>query len=690
MSQPIAPESTRQAKSAESTKASPQAPSLRAKIFYSLFGLVAVVEILVFGLVFLVADTIGQKWAYEHLEQESQKLATQMHNTDYLAFWGQYPYRISLIAESGAVVYDNRVNVAELDNHKDREEVRAALAQGHGYMERKSTSTKYKALYYARYLPEYHLIVRISMSQRDVHAFFLPVLGYMGVILALTLVLSALLARYLTRSIIAPLNTLSALDSKGFSIPYGELAPFFTKIIAQKKQLKKQLKIIRRQQQQFQAISQNINEGVVLLDSKKTILSYNERAKELVPYLDSRKIVAPESNAPDSGERDSRALGAVCNAPDSRVIDSSAQASSLESKSHAIQSDVFGFIDFSLAQIQTSELQIEHKHIECIALPIWGKARPKAFAVLLLDRSQIYQIQAMRREFSANVTHELKTPLSVIMASSEMMKQGLIAEKDFMTFVDKIHEECKRLLEIINDILKLSFFDEGGSELERVPVRLYDIAQLVLNALAPLSESKQLRVKLMCDGLDSHVLGAPHLLQDMLYNLCENAIKYNKDGGELEVRICSARLKAQRWLEVDFAKLAPESPESQKSTRANSTPKDPTARRECVPESCTLDSGLQDSNAIDLSALTPITPRATLPQDLLLLVVRDSGIGIPSDEIARVFERFYRVDKSRSKKLGGTGLGLSIVKHIALYHGAHMFVRSELEKGSEVLILFER
>ena len=650
MSTSTAPESSlRPQHSKQPSSRMRTAPHLRSKIFYSLFGLVVVVEIVVFGLVLLVADSMGRTWAREHLEQESNKLIAQMHNTDYLAFWGQYPYRISLITESGAVVYDNRINTTELDNHRQREEVQAALESGRGYMERKSTSTKYKSLYYARYVPEFHLIVRISINQQDVYAFFLPILGYMGVILALGLALSALLAHYLTRSIIAPLNTLSTLDSKSFQIPYAELAPFFTKIIAQKKQLKKQLKIIRRQQQQFQAISQNINEGVVLLDSKRKVLGYNASARAILPHIDSGSFGAWSA--------DSRAKSSP---PESKE----AESSTPESSTHAIQGDIFSFIDFSSAQIQTNELQISDTHIECIALPIWGKTKPKAFAVLLLDRSQMRQIQAMRREFSANVTHELKTPLSVIMASSEMMKQGLIAEKDFMLFFDKIYEECKRLLEIINDILKLSFFDEGGKELEKTPVRMYELAQIVLHSLAPLIEEKHLHTKLVCKARESSVLGVTHLLQDMLYNLCENAIKYNKENGALEIFICNARAQGL------VLELIGDSGE-------------------------VVDSGLEsrlmgDSHMLDLAQFTLITPALPLPQNLLLVAVCDSGIGIPSGEIARVFERFYRVDKSRSKKLGGTGLGLSIVKHIALYHGAQIFIRSEVGQGSEVVMLFKR
>lgn len=574
--------------------------SLQAKIFYSIFGLVAGVEIAIFGLFFLAAEVIGQKWAYEHLELESKKLITQMHNTDYLAFWAQYPYRISLITEEGVVIYDNTISAVDLDNHKDRKEVQMALAIGKGYIERKSTNTLYKALYYASYLPEYQLILRVSMNQRDIYAFLLPILGYMAILLIITLFVSTIITSYLTRSIVAPLNNLSALDTKKFHTPYRELVPFFYKIITQRKQLKKQLKIIRRQQQQFQAISQNINEGLVLINTKKQILSYNTKARELLPTLESNPT--------------------------------------------SVQ-DVFAFIDLSSPQIQTSERQIKDNHIECIALPTWGKLKPKAFVVLLLDRNEKNQIHAMRKEFSANVTHELKTPLSVIMASSEMMKQGLIPQKDFALFFDKIYDECKRLLEIINDILKLSFFDEGGEKLESSVVNIYEVAQRVLCSLAPLATEKELRAQIVCDNRDSCTINAVvRLLEDMLYNLCENAIKYNNQQGSLEICITTGEF-------------------------------DPKTTKD----------------------FTHITPNLALPigRDTATIMVKDSGIGIPKRAQKRVFERFYRVDKSRSKKLGGTGLGLSIVKHIAIYHNAHIFLRSNADlqsrdRGSEILVIFAR
>ncbi|WP_304210347.1 ATP-binding protein [Helicobacter canis] len=595
--------------SSPSTAPSKPPKYLQAKIFYSIFGLVAGVEIAIFGLFFLAAEMIGQKWAYEHLELESKKLITQMHNTDYLAFWAQYPYRISLITEEGVVIYDNTISAVDLDNHKDREEVQMALASGRGYVERKSTDMLYKALYYASYLPEYRLILRVSMNQRDIYAFLLPIVGYMAILLIITLLLSTIITSYLTRSIIAPLNNLSALDTKKFRAPYRELVPFFYKIIAQRKQLKKQLKIIRRQQQQFQAISQNINEGLVLIDTKKQILSYNTKAKELLPTLESSS-------------------SSVQGAPSTDLVQ-----------------DIFAFIDLFSPQIQTSELQIKGNHIECIALPIWGKLKPKAFVVLLLDRSEKNQIHAMRREFSANVTHELKTPLSVIMASSEMMKQGLIPQKDFMLFFDKIYDECKRLLEIINDILKLSFFDEGGEKLESSVVNVYEVAQWVVCSLAPLAAEKELRVQIICDDQASCTISAvARLLEDMLYNLCENAIKYNNQQGSLEICISIGEF-------------------------------DPRAIKD----------------------FTHITPSLALPigQDTATIMIKDSGIGIPESEQKRVFERFYRVDKSRSKKLGGTGLGLSIVKHIAIYHNAHIFLRSNADlqsssRGSEILVVFAR
>lgn len=578
--------------------------SLRTKIFYAIFGLVAVIEIIIFLCILFAADYMSQKWSYEHLEQESKKLIAQMHSTDYLAFWGQYPYRISLIDKQGVVLYDNRIARVNLGNHKDREEVIGALQYGSGYARRTSESIEERTLYFAKYIPEYQLVLRISMNQKALYAIRFWILGYVVVILLIALFISAIVAKYLARSIVAPLDKLDSLDMKSFQSPYSELSGFFAKIIAQKKKIKKQLKIIRYQHQQFQTISQNINEGYVLLDARKSILAFNQRAQEILPSLQ---------------------VGAYIN--------------TIHKHSNDLQAQVFSHIDFGIIQIQTKEIQIQDYHIEAIALPIWGKTKPKAFMVLLLDRSAKNQIQRLKREFSANVTHELKTPLSVIMASSEMMKQGMIAPKDVVLFSEKIYNECKRLLEIINDILKLSFFDEGGGELEKQSLNLEHIANRVLNTLEPLISQNQLQVRLICPQKDETIVfGVDSLLEDMLYNLCENAIKYNAQGGRLEIRIGS------------IMGLLPYSTSHTRITQPSS----------------------KETNT-----------------KKIYIAIKDSGIGIPKDEQQRVFERFYRVDKSRSKKLGGTGLGLCIVKHIALYHNAQILLQSDTGKGCEVVVVFD-
>lgn len=611
-------------------------------------------EAVIFISLLILADNVSQKWAFEHLKEEAQKLATQMKSTDYLAFWGQYPYRISLIDEGGKVIYDNRLEPASLSNHADREEVKAAIAGNPSYVVRDSTSAHQRLLYYAVYLPSYHLVLRVCMSQRAIYAAGFWILGYVVAVMLLALLLSALVARYLTRSIIAPLNSLESLESKSFEPPYSELFVFFDKIIAQKKKIKKASKIIARQDKQFQAISQNISEGIVLLDEHKKILSFNDKALMMLPHLRAGAAVGRNS-ARETGE---------FGAPKMQNLDSSKNSADTITDAEGI----FASIDFSSAKAQAQDIQIQGCDIEMIALPVLGKSKAKAFVVLLLDRSEKIQNQRLRREFSANVTHELKTPLSTIMASSEMMKQGMIAQGDIAAFSGKIYEECKRLLDIINDILKLSFFDEGGV-LEKSRVCLKESAQKALNALSPLIAQKHIQVRLNAqDDENLAIFGVPNLIEDVLYNLCENAIKYNHEGGKLEVSIYKMRESGARdsgvcdidkILSAPFVKIAGKS------------------ALQIAQKSASKSTNLQAFGARDKNSAK------------ICIHIKDDGIGIPLDEQEKVFERFYRVDKSRSKKLGGTGLGLSIIKHIALYHGAQILLKSQEGKGCEVVIIFD-
>ncbi len=640
-------------------------------------------EAVIFISLLILADNVSQKWAFEHLKEEAQKLATQMKSTDYLAFWGQYPYRISLIDEGGKVIYDNRLEPASLSNHADREEVKAAIAGNPSYVVRDSTSAHQRLLYYAVYLPSYHLVLRVCMSQRAIYAAGFWILGYVAAVMLLALLLSALVARYLTRSIIAPLNSLESLESKSFKPPYSELFVFFDKIIAQKKKIKKASKIIARQERQFQAISQNISEGIVLLDEHKKILSFNDKALMMLPHLRAGAVVG-ENSAREAGE-----IASEFGAPKMQNLDSSKNNARDKNSADTITDTIadtegiFASIDFSSAKAQAQDIQIQGCDIEMIALPVLGKSKAKAFVVLLLDRSEKIQNQRLRREFSANVTHELKTPLSTIMASSEMMKQGMIAQGDIAAFSGKIYEKCKRLLDIINDILKLSFFDEGGV-LEKSRVCLKESAQKALNALSPLITQKRIQVRLNAqDDENLAIFGVPNLIEDMLYNLCENAIKYNHEGGKLEVSIYKMRESGARNFgvrESDMRVFGARESGVQEIDKILPAPFVKIAGKnasQIAPKSTSKSTGLQAFGAHNKNSTK------------ICIHIKDDGIGIPLDEQEKVFERFYRVDKSRSKKLGGTGLGLSIIKHIALYHGAQILLKSEEGKGCEVVIIFD-
>ncbi|GAD19824.1 ATP-binding protein [Helicobacter fennelliae] len=554
-----------------------QPKSLRTKIFYSIFGVATLIEILVFIFLGIAFDRMLEKQAFENLKNEALQIKLQMQNSNYLNFWSHYPYRITLVDSSGKVLYDNRLLAEDLPNHLSHQEIQEALSTKQSASSKRfSQSLNQKTLYYAIFLPEYNLILRVATSQNQMYQTQLDFVPYMLCIIFITLIASFGFAWYFTKSIINPINALGSLESKEtlLQIPYIELSGFISKIYTQKKKIKKQLKIISLKQQEFEAISQNIDEGFMRLNAIGEVLSFNHKAQKIFAQTE---------------------IG-------------------LNVTLHEDFLKYFKHIDFSSPQIQTSEQQINGLYIEMITFPIHSKSKFNGFVVLLLDKSADFKIQNLRKEFSANVTHELKTPLSVIIASSEMIKNNMILPQDLPEFADKIYLESTRLLDIINDILKLSFFDEGTQHLEKSLIDLYALSKLVLKSLENPAQQKNISLRVI--GEKCEVLGIENLLWDMIYNLCENAIKYNIEGGSVE--ICTSK---------------------------------------------------QNNKAI--------------------LSIKDSGIGIPKESLDRVFERFYRVDKGRSKKFGGTGLGLSIVKHIALYHNAKITLNSEVGAGSEVIVTFD-
>ncbi|WP_300948569.1 ATP-binding protein [uncultured Helicobacter sp.] len=386
------------------------------------------------------------------------------------------------------------------------------------------------------------------------------------------------MALILSRKIIVPIENIN-LSHPLKTNPYPELKPFMQRIAKQKKKIKKQLGIIKARQREIEMIIYNMKEGFILLDAKGAVRSFNAIALE---YLN---ITAEDI---------------VFEIPHLQ----------------SMNTEITSMLDDTQGEDRHFECVIGERTLYIVALPVRVNNMLQALALLVIDKSAQKQAEDLRKSFSANVTHELKTPLSVILASSEMLKSGLVKQGDEQSFLTKIYIESKRLSTLIDNILRLSFFDENTLELEKSYVDLYEICKRVQKNLMPLAQNKNIHIYLLPPPQSkSEIWGISSLIEDMVYNLVENAIKYS----------------------------------------------------------------YEDST---------ITISLSHKEQYITLSVKDEGIGIPLEEQERIFERFYCVDKSRSKKLGGSGLGLSIVKHIVGIHNARIKLVSKVGKGTSMSVEF--
>lgn len=528
-------------------------------------------------------------------------------------------YRVSIISLQGEVLFDNKIDIRTLDNHLEREEVQNLL-QGKSHKSLRLSSTEHKEnLYFTKFIspqgdfadsgifgklenklqqnkPQ-KVILRVSKQKDSLYlknftSLFVTLLFFSAIA---SVILGVLLSRLITN----PIKNIN-LSHPIKTNPYAELHIFMQQISKQKKKIKKQLKSIKQSKLQFDIITKNMNEGFLVLDSTGNITQSNAKALQilrLTPYNQHINIFALMSDF-----------------------------------THAIKES----IDSSN---QTFEISINEYFLQVICMPIFIKDKLKAIIILLFDKSLQKDIFELRKEFSSNVTHELKTPLSAILASSEMLCNGLVLDKDRDEFIARIYSESKRLLTLIDKILKISFLDSSLERSANCPQKeRVNLPNLIANILPNLQNlAKDKDIKISAEILGNHdsritnrdleksqdfevqkfeVLGIPALLEDMVYNLSENAIKYSPKGSAVKITLKS------------------------------------------------------DENGV-------------------ILRVSDNGIGIAPSEQERVFERFYCIDKSRSKKLGGNGLGLAIVKRVAKIHNATITLNSELGKGSEFVITFE-
>lgn len=484
--------------------------------------------------------------------------------------------RITWIDKKGKVLFDNKTDASSMENHLEREEVRQAVENGYGKSSRYSETLTEKSLYSAKKLSD-GSVLRLSVSQYSVLTLFLGMLRPVLIIALLAVVLALLLAYRLSKNIVTPLNKLN-LDSPLSNKVYEELSPLLKRMDAQQRQLKHQSEELKRKREEFETATENMSEGLIILNEKGVILSINRAAAKMLGLSE-----------------------------DSVGKDIFSEKTSVNLKEPT---------QIALSGKNTEEVfALRDGNCQLLANPVSTDGKVTGAALLVLDVTEKERAEQMRREFTANVSHELKTPLQTISGYAELLANGMVADKDKTAFSEKIYAEAQRMIRLIEDIIKLSNLDEGAVELTRETVDLYVTAENTVRNLLP--AAKKANVTLSLNGENAEIYGIPQLLTAVVYNLCDNAIKYNKDGGTVFVNV--------------------------KNNAEN-----------------------------------------------IILSVRDTGIGIPKEQQERIFERFYRVDKSHSKEVGGTGLGLSIVKHAAKLHDAKITLESEVGKGTEITVIFPK
>ena len=483
-------------------------------------------------------------------------------------------YRLTWIAPSGEVLFDSQADESSMENHAQREEVRQALETGEGQSSRYSSTLLEKTIYYAKKLTD-GSILRISISRATAGVLVMGMLQPMLVVLAAALILALVLAKRISARIVAPLNRLD-LEKPLENDTYEELSPLLTRINQQRRQIDAQLRTLQQKKDEFAQITASMNEGLVLMNEKGTVLSINPAARELFHA------------EPD------------CVGQDFLTVE----------RSHEISCAIRRALEEGHAELHVErggrEYQLDISRIESEGTVIGA-------VLLAFDVTEQAFAERNRREFTANVSHELKTPLQSIMGSAELIENGLVKQEDMPRFVGHIRTEAARLVTLIEDIIRLSQLDEGG-ELPFEPVDLKKLAEEASASLASAAAEKQVTIRV--HGDDRQITTVRRLASEIIYNLCDNAVKYNREGGSVDVTI------------------------------------DGTAHGAVV-------------------------------------TVQDTGIGIPPEHQSRVFERFYRVDKSHSRQSGGTGLGLSIVKHAVQYLGGRIELESQPGKGTTMRVHFQ-
>jgi len=548
------------------------------RIFRTIF-IVAVATFLICAVLFMTVFYDG----FSSVQQNQLKMQTELaakgvqnEGLHYLTDFSVNNLRITWIGTDGGVLYDGISAAWGMENHFMREEVKEALAKGYGSSSRYSSTLTERYLYSAKLLSD-GTVIRLAVTHNSLLSLTFEMLPTVLGIFIIAIGLSAVLALRLSKNIVKPLNELD-LDKPLENNGYDEILPLLKRIDTQQTEIKRQSDELKKKKNEFEVMTSSMSEGIVLLNQKGTILSVNKAAEKLFN------------------------------------TDSLSAGMDILSSSHSEELKKL----LSIAELgRHSEIIMEFEggKYQVDASPVVQAGAVSGIVLLLLDVTEKAKNEVMRREFTANVSHELKTPLHTISGSAELMANGMVKPEDVPEFSKRIYAESQRMIRLVEDIIKLSHLDEGAEDMKRDMVDLYALAEETVRSLSPEAAGAGIRLELY--GETAYIYGIRQLLQGIVFNLCDNAIKYNREGGYVTVEI--------------------------KNT-----------------------------------------------DDFIVLSVADSGIGIPAEHQERVFERFYRVDKSHSKEIGGTGLGLSIVKHAAKLHSAEIELDSAAGEGTAVRVKFPK
>ena len=514
----------------------------------------------------------------KELSKEAAYLAygVEQQGVDYLKNIKDKSARITYIDQDGTVLFDNEADVSEMKNHSDRTEFQKAEKYGAGESSRYSDTLSEKTIYYALRLKD-GTVLRVSGTQDSVLALVENLIFPLCGLLCLMLILSGIMASAISKRIVKPINELD-LESPEENRIYEELSPLLSKIHRQNREIQNQLELAKQQQEEFSLITENMQEGLIVIDKYTMILSANSSAWNLF-HMDR-----------------------VCQGESVYCLDRE------EEFRHAIEQVLSGEHTELVLKLNGSDIQL-------IANPVIRDKKTEGAVVLLVNVTEKLERESLRREFSANVSHELKTPLTSISGFAEIMQGGLVKNEDIPKFAGRIYKESQRLLQLVEDVIQISQLDEEKTSYVWEPVDVYQVCK---NAFESLKEkAKRLNVHLYICGERMKMEAVRTLLEEAIYNVCDNAIKYNRNDGSVSVFLTQTAQEIQ-------------------------------------------------------------------------IVVKDTGVGIPKEDQNRVFERFYRVDKSHSKEIGGTGLGLSIVKHAVGALKGSVILRSEEGNGTEICMKFPK